>query len=198
MKTTSNLLLILIFLTSFISFSQNDTKQLSLKNGSIDEQFDYIITKSSRYENYKVIKYSWINQLKAHVNDSISKLKSDLKIATQEINEQKKAFKNLENELQTVNTNLTTTTNAKDTIQFLGISINKGLYKTIMWSLVALLTLALLFFFYKFKNSNEITEKTRADFEELESEYVTSKTRALEREQVLNRRLQDELNKRKK
>ena len=198
MKKTTNLLFVLALLASNLSYSQNKTKDLSLDKGNINEQFDYVITKSSRFENYKVIKFSWINQLKSHVNDSINKLKSDLNTTKQEIVSQKIAFNDLQKELDDVNTNLVATTSTKDNILFFGMPLKKVIYKNIMWALVALLTIALLFFIYQFKNSNSITKRTLKEIDELESEYSISKTRALEREQVLNRKLQDELNKQKK
>ncbi len=198
MNTTTKQLVLLALFTSLLSFSQADTKELSLDKGSINDQFDYVISKSSRYQNYKVIKYTWINQLKAHVNDSISKLKSDLNKSKQEIISQKQRFEALQVKLDTANSNLTTTTNEKDNVTFLGMSLKKNLYKTIMWSLVSLLTMGLLLFLYQYKKSNEITKRTLQNYDELETEYSSSKTRALEREQVLNRKLQDELNKQKK
>lgn len=198
MNTTTKQLVLLALFTSLLSFSQADTKELSLDKGSINDQFEYVISKSSRYQNYKVIKYTWINQLKAHVNDSISNLKSDLNISKQEIISQKQRFDALQVKLDTANSNLTATTNEKDSVQFLGMSLKKGLYKMIMWSIVGLLSLGLVFFLYQFKKSNEITKKTLQNYDELEAEYTNSKKRALEREQVLNRKLQDELNKQKK
>ncbi len=67
-----------------------------------------------------------------------------------------------------------------------------------MWSFVGLLAMGLLLFLYQYKKSNEITKRTLQSYNELEAEHLNSKTRALEREQVLNRKLQDELNKQKK
>lgn len=197
MKLTTILTLLVTLFITQISFSQNLNKELSLDKGTIDQQFEYIIKKSSRYENYKVIKYSWINQLKSHVNDSISKLKLDIVASQKEILAKEKAYNALQEELNSVSTKLTATTKAKDNIQFLGMSLSKGFYKTLMWSLIALLSIALLFFIYQFKNSHVVTKKTIQDFKELELAYNTSKTRALEREQVLNRKLQDEINKQK-
>jgi len=197
MKSTTILTFLVTLLIVQISYSQDLKKELSLDNGTIDEQFEFVIKKSSRYENYKVIKFSWINQLKSHVHDSIAKLKSDLVSSQQEILTQKQAYSDLQNELDTVNSNLSTTTKAKDSIQFLGMSLKKGLYKNLMWALVTFLSIALVFFIYQFKNSNVVTKKAILDLDELENTYNISKTRALEREQVLNRKLQDELNKQK-
>jgi hypothetical protein len=198
MKTITKQLILLAFFTSLLSFSQTDTKELSLDKGTINNQFDYVITKSSRFENYKVIKYSWINKLKSHVNDSISKLKSELKHSKQEIVSQKQNFENLQKELENVNAKLTDTTKAKDSINLIGLPLKKSLYKTIVWSIVSLLSIGLFFFVYQFKNSNEVTKRTLLRLDELEDEFNNSKTRALEREQVLNRKLQDEVNKQKK
>jgi hypothetical protein len=104
----------------------------------------------------------------------------------------------LKSELESVKTDLGKVNEAKDSINFLGISMQKSVYKTSVWTVIILLLMALSYFIYSFKNSNDVTKKTLLKHDELEKEYNTYRTRALEREQVLNRKLQDEINKQKK
>mgnify|MGYP000848115552 CR=1 FL=1 len=79
----------------------------------------------------------------------------------------------------------------------LGDSI-EGLFKTIMLSIIGGLVLFLLFFISKFKQSISITKQTKSNLKEVEDEYEEHRKKALEREQKVMRRLQDELNKQKK
>ena len=51
---------------------------------------------------------------------------------------------------------------------------------------------------YKFKNSNVITKEAKKTLEETEEEFQEHRRVALEREQKIMRKLQDELNKQKK
>ena len=76
--------------------------------------------------------------------------------------------------------------------------ICQNLFKTIMLSIIGGLVLFLLFFISKFKQSISVTKQTKSNLKEVEDEYEEHRKKALEREQKVMRRLQDELNKQKK
>ncbi|HBK71770.1 MAG TPA: tRNA (guanine-N1)-methyltransferase, partial [Flavobacteriaceae bacterium] len=99
--------------------------------------------------------------------------------------------------LKATNVNLSSVTEEKDNIKFLGIPLSKATYNTILWSIIAALTGLLLFFIGKFKRSNAITITANKDKSEIEEEYNDHRQRSIEREQKLRRELQDELNKQK-
>lgn len=192
------LLLLLVFLINIVAFSQTTAEELSLDKSTIDGQFEYVLKKSSNYQEYKVVKKTIFYALKSHVIDSLEKGKNKLIIYKDSLKKNEADFLALQKELATVNENLTAVSNSKNTIKLFGIPLKRDVYKSILWTLIGVLFLALAYFIYLFKNSNVITQRTLADFNELEHEYNNSKTRALEREQVLNRKLQDEINKQKK
>lgn len=66
-----------------------------------------------------------------------------------------------------------------------------------MWSIIGGLFVLLLFFIYKFKNSNAVTKQAKKSLEETEEEFEEHRKIALEREQKVRRQLQDEINKQK-
>ncbi len=55
----------------------------------------------------------------------------------------------------------------------------------------------LILFVYKFKNSNALTQSAKAALADVEEEFEQHRRRALEREQKISRKLQDEINKKK-
>lgn len=197
MKNSIKLFLLFTILSQTIVFSQEKEK-LSLNKGSIEDQFNFVINKSNSYKDNKVIKKSWVYTLKSHTLDSITKEKNTIIEANKIIEKQKSDYHNLQIKLTELNKKLDDLTHAKDTISVLGINIKKNLFKTIMSLIIALLLISLLYFIYIYKNSNKITKKTLTDYDELETEFNQARTRALEREQSLNRRLQDEINRQKK
>jgi len=197
MKNPFKLFILLALVGQVNSFSQ-DQEKLSLNKGTIENQFNYVINKSNSYQDNKVIKKAWIYSLKAHVLDSLTKEKNAIVESKKIIDQQKTEFVNLQNKLTNVNNNLTEVTNSKDTISVFGIKIKKSVFKTVISFIIGLLFFTLLYFIYIYKNSNKITQKSLKDYNELESEFNLARTRSLEREQMLNRRLQDELNKQKK
>lgn len=194
----------LLTATSLILFSiftviaqENDKKELSLTEGSIDNQFEYIFQKANNYQDYKVVKKNWLLLLKKNTLDSVARLEKELATSEQLTSTQKSKIDNLNEELASTNQQLTTVTEEKDSISFFGALINKPAYKGIMWGIVAILALILGFFVYKFKNANTVTQEAQKSLAELEEEYEEHRRKALEREQKARRQLQDEINKQK-
>ncbi len=198
MKNNYLILAVIILLGFHSIFAQKSDKNLSLDKGSIQEQFEFIHKKSSNYQNYKVVKRIWLQQLEKHILDSLQKSKQSLVTANNQILLHQKTIDDLKANVAQLKNDLATVNETKDHINLLGMPVSKSTFKTSLWSLVGALLIALALFIYRFKNSNDITKKTLEKFTDLEQEYNTYRTRALEREQVLNRKLQDEINKQKK
>ncbi len=197
MKTLLYILLIVLSFQSAIAQSVNNQEKLSLDRGSIDQQFEFLNKKASSYQNYRLIKKSWFNKIRANVKDSLDKKNSLIKAANDKIEEQKGDYAALQTKLDETNNKLKVSNETKDGIQFMGMTLKKTSFKTVFWTLISILSMILFFFIYSFNNSNKVTKNTLAQYKELEDEFNASRTRALEREQVLNRKLQDEINKHK-
>lgn len=198
----SKYLLILTILLSFSSVLSAQEGNLSveqaLKQESIEGQFDIVIKKSGRYQEYKVIKQVWVNKLKANVADTLKTLEAKLNTTNQQITDQKTTIAGLEESLAKTNEDLASVTQQKDSLGFFGASVTKSSYKTIMWVIVAILLAMLGFFVYKFKNSNAVTVQAKKALAETEEEFEDHRRRSLEREQKVMRKLQDEINKQRK
>lgn len=191
-------LVLFVFFINIVAFSQTDKEELSIDKSTIDNQFEYVLKKSSNYQKYKVVKKTLLYTLKSHVIDSLKKEKEELQNFKELLQKKEDDYLALQKELENVNEELKAVTESKNTINLFGIPLKRDIYKTILWSLIGVLFFTLLYFIYIFKNSNVITQKALSDYNELELEFNNSKTRALEREQVLNRKLQDEINKQNK
>ncbi len=199
MKIIKHLLagLFILMATSLI-YSQEDqdnSQKPSLDNGTIESQFDYLYRKSSSYQEYKVVKQTFYYKIKKNVLDSLKVLKDELASTKQMVTVQNTEIDELKGALKTTNDNLTNVTQEKDNIKLLGIPLTKSSYNTILWSIIIGLVLFLLFFIYKFKNSNSITIQANKSLAEIEEEFFAFKTISLEREQKVRRELQDEINK---
>ncbi|MEM7187893.1 MAG: tRNA (guanine-N1)-methyltransferase, partial [Bacteroidota bacterium] len=70
-------------------------------------------------------------------------------------------------------------------------------YKTTMWGVIGLLAVIALFLLYKFRNSNAVTREAKLKLAETEAEFEEHRQKNLEQQQVLRRKLQDEINKNK-
>ncbi|WP_298315369.1 tRNA (guanine-N1)-methyltransferase [uncultured Aquimarina sp.] len=198
----SKYLLVLIALFPFFETIQaqeeNLTAEQALQQENIQTQFDVVIKKSGRYQEYKVVKRVWLDKLKGNTIDSLKTLEAKLNSSNQKIAEQQTAISNLETSLAKTNGDLSAVTEEKDSMTFLGISFTKGSYKTMMWTIVGGLLALLAFFVFKFKNSNSVTIQAKKALAETEAEFEDHRRRALEREQKVMRKLQDEINKQRK
>ncbi|MBX2828269.1 MAG: tRNA (guanine-N1)-methyltransferase [Flavobacteriaceae bacterium] len=165
---------------------------------TLDEQFTDVFDKSNRYEDYKVIKIFKLNNLRKSVRDSIALIEKDLSEAQGTISQQAGEIGTLTQTVTNLQSELSTSKSKEDGIEFFGSLIKKSTYKTSMWSIIGVLILTALLFFYKFRNSNAITKASNIKLSETEAEFEAHRQRALEREQQLRRKLQDEINKNKK
>ena len=201
MKLSKYLLVLIAFLPIFETIQAQEeelTAEQALKKENIKTQFDVVIKKSGRYQEYKVVKRVWLDKLKGNTIDSLKTLESKLNSSNQKIIAQQTSITNLEASLAKTNEDLSAVTEEKDNMTFLGMSFTKGSYKTMMWTIVGALLALLAFFVFKFKNSNSITVQAKKALAETEAEFEDHRRRALEREQKVMRKLQDEINKQRK
>ncbi|MBT8196076.1 MAG: tRNA (guanine-N1)-methyltransferase [Bacteroidia bacterium] len=194
-------LIVALLFSSSLSFAteqvapKQEKNKLSLDAGSIDSQFEYVVKKSHNYQEFEVIKNSWMHRLRAHVNDSLKVAAEKLEASQEIINSQKAEIEALTSNLSSSNQNLTQISEEKDSMNFLGMWFSKTAYNAMMWGIVAALAALLIFFIVRYKASNMITSSTKLEYEELQHEFEAFRKRALEREQLVKRELQDERNK---
>ncbi len=204
MKRLVSITAIVIFAISLSvnAQQQNQTEQLSLDSGTIDNQFDYVITKSSRWRDekgrvYKVVRQNWLTTLKQHTLDSLNAVHKDLTNTQAIVDSHASEISTLKANLTSTQNTLTATNEEKDSMAFFGLLMSKTGYNSLMWGIIAALLALLFFFIFKFKNSNSITKSANLKLTELEEEFDEHRRTALEREQKVRRQLQDEINKQK-
>jgi hypothetical protein len=189
-----------LLLFSFNAVAQNSQKndgKGSLNSGTIQSQFDYLYKKSPKWEDYKSVKINNLFKFKNNVSDSLKLGREKLQTANTTITTQKSEIETLKTDLGTTNENLTSVTEEKDSISFLGIPMSKTGYNTILWSIIGVLAAATALFIGKFQRSNVVTVDARKSKAEIEEEFESYRQRSIEREQKLRRELQDEINRQK-
>ncbi|UAB84479.1 hypothetical protein INR75_00055 [Zunongwangia sp. SCSIO 43204] len=187
---------LLITLLIFTAFTLKNNAQDSISTTNpIQQEFQELIESSNNYQEYKVVNYDDLIDLRDNTNDYIQELKDQITVGKNTADQQVDEIANLEGELKTTQQDLQKVTEEKDNIVFLGLPLTKGTYMAMMWGIVAILILALLFFIYKYKNSNSVTKEAKKRLDDTEREFDAYKKKALEKEQRLGRLLQDEKNK---
>ena len=201
MNSNKNLLFTLLCLVAFnytnAQETDTDENKLSLTEGTIDNQFEYVIQRSNNYEDYKVVKKTWLYALKAHTIDTLKVIQQNLSDTKLVVKNQAEEIKILKDNLANTNATLSTVKEEKNNMSLFGMQMSKAGYSALMWSFIAILLALLLLFIYKFRNSNIITKQAKKSLEDTEREFDEHRSIALEREQKVRRQLQDEINKQK-
>lgn len=176
--------------------TEEDDK-LSLTEGTIDNQFEYVIQKSNNFQEYKVVKKTWLYALKSHTIDSLKAIQKNLVDTQAIVNNQATEITSLKSTLSETKSTLIATNEEKDNMSLFGLQMSKSNYNVLMWSIIGALFALLLLFIYKYRNSNSVTKLAKKSLVETEEEFEEHRRTALEREQKVRRQLQDEINKQK-
>lgn len=170
--------------------------QGSLNSGNINSQFEYIFNSSNNFQEYKVVRKTSLEKLQANVADSIKTLKENLNEINKSIGENNENLVTVQDSLSSTKLALEKALIQQESFSFLGMQLTKTTYNGMVWGLIAVLFIIFIVFFYQYRKSNKVTVETKKSYTDLQEEYEKHRKRAMEREQRLNRQLQDELNKR--
>lgn len=202
MKTLKFLALTFILVMSSNSIYAQDNETQSINEGSINDQFEYILRKSGNFkgtngQQYEAVSRNLLLALQSHTNDSLKTIREDLNKTLATIETQQKEINDLKSQLSNTQSTLDATNQEKNNMSLLGLQMSKTSYNILMWTIIAGLLTLLLIFIFKFKNSNSVTKAAKKALAETEEEFEEHRRSALEREQKVRRQLQDELNKQK-
>lgn len=192
--------LFVVFFVGLPFFSQTSDKlnHNVLKNGTLIQQFDYVDEKSSTYKDYKVVKKEFLTHLKKGSLDSISKLKQSLfDLQSSQIKNSNK-ISLLQRQNFQLKTTIQEVTEQKNQIGFMGLSLHKTTFAIVIYSIIGLLIFMIVLLFLKIRLALHDSNKAYSTLVKVESEFEEFRKRALEKEQILGRRLQDEINKQKR
>lgn len=201
MKSLKYLVFIFLFCSVFTGLqAQEGQKTQSINEGSIIDQFEFVIKKSSNWsdekgQSYEVIKRNMMLTLKSNTIDTLNAFQARLDSTKNIVSTQQKEINTLKSDLAKTEDSLASTNLEKDSLVFLGIQMSKSRYNSLVWSIIAVLLVLLLIFIYRFKNSNVVTKATKSALVEMENEFTAHRRNALDREQKVKRQLQDMINK---
>lgn len=190
-----SLTLLFFLASSFVSVAQVQTDstaaQNSLRSGTITSQFDYIYRVSNNFQEYEVVKKSNLEQLKANVLDSIQSINAQLAQIKASQAGHADTLTALTAQMNQAIADKEAAIEAQDSFSFLGINIQKSVYSSMMWTIVAALAAALAFFAVQYFRSFGRIKKAEKDLLEVQEEFEQHRKNTLERERKLKRELID-------
>lgn len=186
------IVLLLFIAPGNLSAAGSEEKSV-VDTGTITQQFKYVVSKSTRYNDYRAIKVVWLSKLQTHVFDTLSSLKSNLKSSNTIIQNQSQEIDSLNIMLSKTQANLDRATLEKNSIVIFGMLISKSLYNSVVWLLIIGLIFLLVILFIAYKRSHVVTIRTKHELLETKEEFEAHRKRAREKEEKMARKHLDEL-----
>lgn len=184
-------------LTLTVSAQDSEIQPSENLNGTLEQQFDYIYKRSNNYEIYKVVSKKNFEHLKKSSLDSIRVYKNEINTLNSKLSSEIQERDNLSTQLTSLKEDYLKVNEEKESVSFFGIRLDNNLFNTIILGVFIFLGLLLFFFIMKFKSAKSEARIAVDNLTKVEEEYADYKRRAMEKEQQLGRRLQDEINKHK-
>jgi LAS superfamily LD-carboxypeptidase LdcB len=180
-------------LISTLGFAQeNNTSEPANR---INTQFQEIITNSNNFKEYKVVKESDLKKLQANTDSYITELDLRIEELEKKVAVEQEAQEPLQKQLNAAQASVQRLDEEKASISVLGILIEKTVYNVIVWSIVAILGIALIVIYLQFKKSHVVTNHAKSELATAEAELEELRRKSIEEKQQLGRQLQDERNK---
>ncbi|MGB0887353.1 MAG: hypothetical protein ACPGSL_04460 [Vicingaceae bacterium] len=195
MKKVTYLVLAISLIASSAKAQKKADTQAELDSGTVEQQFDYIINKSTSFKDFQLIRRTSIHKVKLHTLDSLKTVRSELKEANSKVVQYNNDANSLKTEVKSLNTQIETLTNDVNSISFIGMPLSKTAYNGIVWFIIASLIAGLLIFMFLFKKSNSTTKLAVNDLEKVNDDFEAFRKKALVKEQEIMRKLQNEINK---
>jgi hypothetical protein len=173
--------------------AQETAEKPSIGRGSIESQFNYVLYRSEKVEDYKMVRSWWLYTLKTQVLDTLKVLHDNLEDTQNLLSSKDAEIGSLKAAVEEANKKLDSTVKEKDSIGLLGIKTSKKLYNSITWSIIITLAVFLSAIMVLFKSSNAVTIKIKSELGECKAEFEEYRKRALIREQQVVRQLYDEI-----
>jgi hypothetical protein len=155
-----------------------------LKN-PLKEQLNYIEEHTRIYEDYRAIREDMFQKVKNNTTDTLSYLKnkiSGLNSTTSVLNQ---TIDSLRTGIESTKSRLQEMTRTKDSMNLLGLEINKSAYNKIMWIILSGLVVLLFIGFIVFKRNLSVITSTKKEITELKNEFeVYRKTSREAREKL--------------
>lgn len=161
---------------------------------SLNGQYQFMLSRSKTINGYKLINPGRLAGVWQSALDTLKKERTEFKKVNAKLAEQEKTITNLQGEISGQENTLNTSNAKMNEISFIGIAFEKTTYHIIVWSIIVLLSLALLIVIIRSaKNIIEAKHRTQL-YDEITAEYQAFKSKSNEQQRKLARELQDERN----
>jgi Skp family chaperone for outer membrane proteins len=162
---------------------------LLMRDKSISGQYKYLLTKVYHMQE------PFVTSFYKNMRDTINADRKKLQEAEAKLAAATKTTTDLQSNVSEKEKSLEQSNARVNSVNFLGVYIDKGVYNLIMWGLVIALGLTAAIVIYRSGSYSREARYRISLYNELEEEFKTYKAKANEKEKKLARELQTERNK---
>ena len=152
----------------------------ALIKSPIQEQLKFIQERTKIFDNYRAIREDMFQKLIGNVSDTITVAFNRINMMNSEVAELRNKVDSLASDLETTKTSLETAIKTKNSITILGQEVNKNTYNTIMWLIIAGLTVILVLGFLSYRRSLAAAQHTEKELKDLKDEFQVYRKSARE------------------
>ena len=168
-----------LFLMSVTARGQSAVPDV-FTDGSVKEQMNYVQEKTRIYEDFRAIREDMFQKLKKNATDSIDAARREIGNLVVERHNRDLLIDSLNSAIENVKSDLDGMTRTKNSIAVLGMEVNKKVYNSILWTIVAALAGLLAIGFLAYRRNHITTVDTKKEFEELKKEFEAYRKAARE------------------
>jgi len=154
-----------------ITASAQTTLPEVFTEGSVKEQMNYVQEKTRIYEDFRAIREDMFQKLKRNATDSINAARKEIGKLIAERQDRDVLIDSLNSAIDNVKSDLNIMTRTKNSIALFGMEVNKKVYNSILWTIIAVLTGLLAIGFLAYKRNHILTVNSKKEYEELKKEF---------------------------
>jgi hypothetical protein len=167
MKTAA----LLVAMTASVQISAQAGAEAILDSATMEVQVEYLTDRTRVYDGYRAIRDDLFRKLTTNAVDSLNNEKLVVEGFKSKLTERDVQIETLNADLEKAREERDQAIRTKDSFEFLGLQLQKGIYNSIMWILVlGLLALAILLFLM-FKRSHVVTTHTKKELANVQEEF---------------------------
>lgn len=164
-------LTVVIVLIAFMRVSSQANLPDDLIKNPLTDQLKYLEERTRIYENYRAIREDMFQKFKKNVTDTVASAKKKISGLNASVKTLNQKIDSLNSTLTTTKTMLDEMTATKNSIEVLGMEVNKISYNGIMWTIIIGLICALVLGFLAFQRNLSVTQNTKKELIELKDEF---------------------------
>ena len=139
--------------------------------GTLREQMNYLEDRTRIYESYRAVREDMFQKIKVNALDSLNQAKNKIIRLNSQTILLNQTIDSLKTSLATNQTSMDEITKERNSIQLLGMNVDKSTYNAVVWAIIAILLVILAMGYVIFKRNLLVINNTKKDLKDLNLEF---------------------------